>query len=49
VDSLDEASEKLSREIEERMRPFEDRLVNLQTIPGVGDRTAELILSEVDP
>jgi len=49
VDSLDEAIEKLSREIEERMRPFEDRLVNLQTIPGVGERTAELILSEVGP
>lgn len=49
VDSLDEAIEKLGREIEERMRPFEERLVNLRTIPGVGQRTAELILVEVGP
>lgn len=31
------------------MRPFEERLVNLRTIPGVGQRTAELILVEVGP
>ncbi|HSW10700.1 MAG TPA: transposase [Bacillota bacterium] len=49
IDSLDEVIEKLSREIEERMHPFEDGLANLQMILGVGERTAEFILSEVSP
>jgi len=49
IDSLDEAIERLSREIQERMRPFEEGLLNLQTIRGVGQRTAELILAEVEP
>jgi len=49
IDGLDEAIEKLSREIEERLRPFQEGLANLRTIPGVGRKTAELILAEVGP
>lgn len=49
IDSLDEGIERLSREIEVRMRPFGERLANLRTIPGVGQRTPELILAEVGP
>lgn len=46
VDGLDESIDKLSREIGERMRPFERELGNLRTI-GVGPKTAELIIAEV--
>ncbi|WP_197945642.1 transposase [Kyrpidia spormannii] len=31
------------------MRPFEDQLERLDTIPGVGRQTAEVILAEVGP
>lgn len=44
---LDEEIERLSREIAERQRPFEEALEVLQTIPGVGRRTAEVIVAEV--
>jgi len=46
---LDEEIERLSGEIVERQRPFADALERLQTIPGVGLRTAEVILAEVGP
>ena len=47
IDSLDESIERLSQEIEARMRPFEEALHRLQTIPGVGRRTAELMATEL--
>ncbi|MCL6577586.1 IS110 family transposase [Kyrpidia sp.] len=47
IDELDELIEEVSREIEERMSPFEEDLRRLETIPGVGKRTAELILAEI--
>lgn len=47
VDALDEAIDRLSSAIEEKMRPFEKVLANLDTIPGVGRRTAEIIIAEV--
>lgn len=47
IDALDEAIERLSAEIEARMRPFREALLRLETIPGVGRRTAELVLAEV--
>jgi len=49
IDGLDEGIDKVSREIEERMRPFEEGLANLRTIPGVGQKITELILAEVGP
>ena len=39
----------MSAEIAERQRPLEDALARLQTIPGVGRRTAEVLLAEVGP
>jgi transposase len=39
----------LSAEITERQRPFEVALDHLDTIPGVGRRTAEIIVAEVGP
>lgn len=47
LDALEEVIEDLSREIELRNRPFEESLQRLETIPGVGKRTAELLISEM--
>jgi transposase len=44
---LNEAIARVSREIEERLGPFEETLARLQTVPGVGPRTAEVLMAEV--
>ncbi len=44
---LDDAVARLNQEIAERLRPFDDTLERLQTIPGVGRRGAETVLAEV--
>jgi transposase len=49
IDFLEETIERLSAEIAERMRPFGEALERLETIPGVGRRTAEAILAEIGP
>lgn len=46
IDFLDEEIKRLDDEVKERMRPFEQDLELLDTIPGVGRRTAEQILAE---
>jgi transposase len=46
LEFLDETIETLSGAIEEAMAPFADQLALLETIPGVGRRTAEVILAE---
>lgn len=47
IDFLDRQIARLDQEIEERMRPFEEALALLDTIPGVGRRAAEQILAEI--
>ncbi len=48
LDFLDEAIAQVSAQIAERMRPFEQEAIErLDTIPGVGRRTAEIIIAEV--
>ncbi len=47
ADFLDEEIARLSAEIAERLRPFEDELARLDTIPGVDRRTAEVLLAEI--
>jgi len=49
IDALDALIADLDTEIAERLRPFADHLARLDTIPGVGRRTAEVILAEVGP
>src|SRR5205807_6143513 len=49
IDYLDETISSLSAEIEERLRPFEREVELLCTIPGVAQRTAEVILAELGP
>lgn len=47
VDALDEAIGRLSAAIEEKLRPFDEVLARLDTIPGVGRRVAEIIVAEI--
>ncbi len=47
VDYLDEAIARVSQEVGERLRPFEEELARLDTIPGVNRRVAENLLAEV--
>ncbi len=47
IDFLDAQIAEVSAEIAERLRPFEAELARLDTIPGVGPRTAETLLAEL--
>jgi transposase len=47
VDALDELIERLSAEVQERLRPFVATVARLDTIPGVGLRTAETLVAEI--
>jgi Transposase IS116/IS110/IS902 family len=47
VDFLDEAIERLSAAIEEQIAPFAPQRELLKTIPGVNQRTAEVLISEI--
>jgi transposase len=47
IDYLDEVIAELSAQIAERLHPFEDELVRLDAITGVGRSTAEVILAEL--
>lgn len=47
LESLEELIEHLDGEVEARLRPFVDALDRLDTIPGVGRRTAQILVAEV--
>ena len=47
IDYLDAAVERVSVEIAERLRPEDETLARLATIPGVGRRIAEIIAAEL--
>lgn len=47
LDGLDELVTRLSQEIAERLRPFDDQIARLDGITGVGQRTAEILLAEI--
>jgi transposase len=47
VDNLDESIARFDAEIEKYCRPFEEAVDLLDTIPGVAQRTAEVIVSEI--
>ena len=47
IDGLDEAIERMSTEIAERLRPYEPQIQRLSTIPGIKRRLAEVILAEI--
>jgi transposase len=46
IDQLTETITALSARIEQQMHPFQTTLDRLQTIPGVGQHTAEVIIAE---
>src|SRR2546425_11673691 len=47
VDYLDEAITTMSEEVEGRLAPFAAQLTQLDTIPGINTRTAEVIIAEL--
>jgi transposase len=47
IDFLEETIERLSTEVAERVSPSEEAIERLETIPGVGRRTAEAMLAEI--
>ena len=47
--SLDAQIAECDAEVAERMRPFAAELACLRTIPGVGPRTAEVLVAEIGP
>jgi transposase len=47
IDFLEAALERVSAEIAERVRPFEHACMRMQTIPGVGRQTAEVLVAEI--
>ena len=47
IDFLNSQIGELDGEIEERMRPFEEELTLLETIPGVARRSSEEIIAEI--
>src|SRR5262249_45446027 len=47
IDFLDGAIDRLSAEIEERIAPFAAQRELLMTIPGVKQRTAEVLIAEI--
>ena len=47
IDYLDGQIAALDTEVERVMAPFADQLRRLMTIPGVGQRTAEVVIAEI--
>jgi transposase len=47
LDYLEGTIERVGAEIAERMRPFEQAVEQLDTIPGVGPETAQTIIAEI--
>ena len=47
IDGLDETITRFDAQIAEACRPFEEGVALLDTIPGVGRETAEIIVSEI--
>jgi transposase len=49
LDYLDEAIAHVGTEVAERLRPWTAAIQRLDSIPGVGRRTAEILLAEIGP
>jgi transposase len=47
LDALDESIARVSAEIAQRVEAMEDEIERLQTIPGIGRRTAEALVAEI--
>ncbi len=49
LDFLEQSITRVSTEIAEHLRPFEDELARLDSIPGINRRIAEVLLAEIGP
>jgi transposase len=49
IENLEQAITRLSAEIAERLAPYEEILLRLETIPGIKRRIAEILLAEIGP
>ena len=47
IDGLDDIIERVSAEIAERVRPFAQEIEQVDTVTGIGRRTAEVLVAEV--
>jgi transposase len=47
IDYLEQAIERVSAQIAERLRPFEEQVALLDTIPGIDRLSAEVLLAEI--
>jgi transposase len=47
IDYLDEAIERLDKEIADKLRPFEAQIALWDSLPGIGTRLAEIIVAEI--
>jgi transposase len=47
IEFLDDAVDQVSAEIAQRLGPWEETLIRLDAIPGIGRRTAEILLAEI--
>ncbi len=47
IEYLEETIERINTEVEERLRPFEEDVALLDSIPGIGRQTAEVMLAEI--
>jgi len=47
IDGLDDIIDHVSAEIAERVRPFEEAIAQVDTVTGIGRRTAEVLVAEV--
>ena len=49
IENIEQAITRLSAEIAQRLAPYEEILLRLETIPGVKRRIAEILLAEIGP
>jgi transposase len=47
IEYLEEAIQRISTEVAERLRPFEPKVKQLDSIPGISRQTAEVLLAEM--
>jgi transposase len=47
IEYLEEAIERIGKEVETRLRPFEEDINLLDSIPGISRQTAEVLLAEI--
>lgn len=47
IDELTELIAQIEQEVDRRLTPFAEAAARLQTIPGIGKRTAEVVIAEI--